>query len=435
MEPSMNQSVIIHTTLRTKLLLITGGLFLAIIFAEVGLRTAYYFSSHIRVILTQETQENSKTQPQNDAYEGKGEYRGKYEQFALVRFSSFLGYSSFENHQGNGYVSNNYGFRYKENFPPKKPKEEVRIFVTGGSAAWGVGSPQEYLYTTRIEKKLQEYYPNLRIRVISAGVGGYFSTHERILILNKISEFEPDVVVMFSGWNDTYAGYDGFQVLDDKWDFLKAGPVLAKYNPRYSINKKAKKRIMFPKYYKDYIFKTHFLLDRYFYGRKSLDKVKKSIERTQIEPQIVIKDLIKNILVVYDLSKRQDFMLIFYLQPTIDNTKKSLSPFENSILDYHEKRYVGFHSYNSLVYDLYRKELPKVADKEGFLFVDGDDAISHESKTVFDDNVHFGDRGNRLISEHMTSILHERIVEIQSQRTAEQGFAPHRFSAPLQSRR
>ena len=431
----MNQSVIIHTTLRTKLLLITGGLFLAIIFAEVGLRTAYYFSSHIRVILTQETQENSKTQPQNDAYEGKGEYRGKYEQFALVRFSSFLGYSSFENHQGNGYVSNNYGFRYKENFPPKKPKEEVRIFVTGGSAAWGVGSPQEYLYTTRIEKKLQEYYPNLRIRVISAGVGGYFSTHERILILNKISEFEPDVVVMFSGWNDTYAGYDGFQVLDDKWDFLKAGPVLAKYNPRYSINKKAKKRIMFPKYYKDYIFKTHFLLDRYFYGRKSLDKVKKSIERTQIEPQIVIKDLIKNILVVYDLSKRQDFMLIFYLQPTIDNTKKSLSPFENSILDYHEKRYVGFHSYNSLVYDLYRKELPKVADKEGFLFVDGDDAISHESKTVFDDNVHFGDRGNRLISEHMTSILHERIVEIQSQRTAEQGFAPLRFSAPLQSRR
>jgi lysophospholipase L1-like esterase len=413
MEPSVNRSVIIHTKWRTKLLLITGGLFLAIIFAEVGLRTAYYFSSHMRVILTQE---NSKTRPQNDAYEGKGEYRGKYAQFALVRFNSFLGYSSLENHQGNGYVSNNYGFRYKENFPPKKPKEEVRIFVTGGSTAWGVGSPQEDLYTTRIEKKLQEYYPNLRIRVIDAGVGGYLSTHERILILNKISEFEPDVVVMFSGWNDAYAGYDGFQVLDDKWDFLNAGPVLAKYHPRYSINKKAKKGIMPPRHYKDYIFKTHFLLDRYFYGTQSLEKVKKSIERTQIEPHIVIKNLIKNILVVYDLSKRQNFTLLFYLQPALDDTKKSLSPFENSMLDDSNKRFVGFHRYYSRIYDLYRKELPKVADKEGFLFVDGDGAISDESKTVFDDNVHFGDRGNRLISEHMTSILHERIVEIQNQR-------------------
>jgi lysophospholipase L1-like esterase len=427
----MNQSVIIHTKLRTKLLLIVGGLLFAIIFAEVGLRTAYYFSSHIRVILTQE---DSKTLPRNDAYEGKGEYPGKYE-LAPVRFNSFLGYSSLENHQGNGYVTNNYGFRYKENFPPKKPKEEVRIFVTGGSVAWGVGSPQEYLYTTRIEKKLQEYYPNLRIRVINAGVGGYFSIHERILILNKISEFEPDVVVMFSGWNDIYAGYDGFQVLDDKWDFLNAGPVLAKYNPRYSINKKTKKRIKPPKHYKDYIFKTHFLLDRYFYSRKSLDKVKNSIEKTRTEPQIVIKNLIKNILVVHDLSKRQDFILLFYLQPALDNTKKSLSPYENSILDYHEKRHVGFHSYYSLLYDLYRKELLKVADKEGFLFVDGDDAISHEPKTVFDDNAHFGDRGNRLISEHMTSILYERIAEIQSRRIAVQGFAPHRFSALLQSRR
>lgn len=434
MEPSVNQSVTAHTKLRTKVLLITGGLFLAVILAEVGLRAAYYFSSHVRVILTQE---DSKTRPQNDAYESKGEFQGKYE-LAPVRFNSFLGYSSLENHQGNSYVSNNYGFRYKENFPPKKLKEEVRIFVTGGSAAWGVGSPQEYLYTTRIEKKLQEYYPNLRVRVINAGVGGYFSTHERILILNKISEFEPDVVVMFSGWNDAYAGYDGFQVLDDKWDFLSAGPVLAKYNRAYSIDnkaKKAKKRKMFPRPYKDYIFKTHFLVDRYFYSRKSLDEIKKSIEKTQIEPQIVIKNLIKNILVIHDLSKRQDFMLLFYLQPTLDNTKKNLSPYENYMLDYTNKRFVGFHNYYSLIYDLYRKELPKVADKEGFLFVDGDDAISHESKTVFDDNVHFGDRGNRLISEHMTSILRERMAEIKRQRTSEQGFTPHRFSPPLQSRR
>jgi lysophospholipase L1-like esterase len=430
----VNQSVTAQTKLRTKLLLIAGGLCFAIIFAEVGLRAAYYFSSHVRVILTQE---DSKTRPPNDAYEGKGEYQGKYE-LALVRFNSFLGYSSLENHQGNGYVTNNYGFRYKENFPTKKPKEEVRIFVTGGSAAWGVGSPQEYLYTTRIEKKLQEYYPNLRIRVINAGVGGYLSTHERVLILNKISEFEPDIVIMFSGWNDVYAGYDGFQVLDDKWDFLNAGPVLAKYNPRYSIDnkaKKAKKRIILPRDYKNYIFKTHFLLDRYLYGSKSSDEVKKIIEKAQIEPQIVIKNLIKNILVVYDLAKRQDFMLMFYLQPTLDSTKKSLSTYENSMLDYSNKRFVGFHSYYSLIYDLYRKELPKVAEKEGFIFVDGDDAISHELKTVFDDNVHFGDRGNRLISEHMTSILRERIAEIQRQRTAEQGVAPLRFSAPLQSRR
>ena len=82
--------------------------------------------------------------------------------------------------------------------------------------------------------------------------------------------------------------------------------------------------------------------------------------------------------------------------------------------------YVGFAAYNYKVYQMYRKLLPVDALNNGYIFVNGDDAIKFEEKTAFDDEVHFDDRGNRLLAEHMFKILNPLIDEMAAKRKTAQ---------------
>ncbi len=391
------------------LVLVLGGILFALILGELSTKAVFYAIHHFRGVTDiQKSQDMARREP----YEEEGEYLGKYDDWPVMRYSGFLSYSPLENNKGFGYVTNEYGFRYNGDFPAKKPKEEIRIFVTGGSTAWGAGASQQSFYAPVLEKILQKKFPDFRIRVISAGAMAYLSTHERILILNKISELEPDIVIMFSGWNDTYAGYRGIRVLDDHWDYFDLAPILVKYNSHFSksVKKEGMETLDMPDF-RNYTFKIHYLIDRNIYNLKK-GRIERGIKAYRINDYNVTGDLIKNIKIINDLAKRQGFVLVFYLQPTLHNTHKTLTQLEKRLLKEHQAMYLGFSEFNARVYDLYKKKIAPLAEDENFLFVDGDNAISKEPKTVFCDHVHFGDRGNRLIAMHMSDFLTDQIKKI-----------------------
>jgi len=386
--------------------LVIISIFVAILLTEIGLRSLKWQQNNSYKILPDS---DVKDFPKNDAYINESSYVEKTYHFALMRFSSFLGYYPIKNHTAKGYVTNNHGFRYQESFQAKKPASEIRIFFTGGSTAWGSGVSQEYLYTTLIESELQKYL-KMKVRVISAGVGAYLSTHERILILNKIRDFNPDIVVMFSGWNDSYAGYRGKRVSDDTWDYLRAAPILAKYCNKFALDEHNNNPID-PPQYDDFAFKSYYIINRFIYKLKSINEIEKSLSKNQIKPKIVLNDLEDNIKSVFDFSKRYNFSFIFYLQPSLYNTQKKLSEFESYLFDKGKKKYVGFPEYNKKIYDLFRNRLPFLAKQEKFIFLDADKAISREKKTVFIDHVHFGDRGNQLFAKELVDIFFKMLIE------------------------
>jgi lysophospholipase L1-like esterase len=388
-----------NTLVIEKLILVLFGIVIAVLISELGLRVIKYL--HVAIL----TADQKTLHEIDDAYEKKDGYQDKINRFPLMRFSCFLGYYPLESHRGKGYVSNKYGFRYSDDFPVRKPDGEIRIFITGGSVAWGWGVNQEDLYTTLAEKALQDSFPDKKIRVVSTGVVSYLSTHEKTLVLNKLKDFEPDIVVMFSGYNDIYAGYSGRRVVDDTWDYFDAAPILAKHNRCYALEDLNVKKGIYPPRYDDYIFKTHYIIDHFLYGLQSRKNLEASITKIQTDPNIILEDLEENIKTVFDASKRNKFNFVFYLQPSMFHTKKKLSPSEDSFKDSSQTWDVGFPEYSSSLFDLYRKQLPLFAQKEGIVFVDGDKAISHETKTVFLDQFHLGDRGNRLIAKHMVEIL------------------------------
>ncbi len=102
---------------------------------------------------------------------------------------------------GPSYHANEYGFRAGP-ISKEKPKNTYRIFLLGGSTVLNVSTPFEQNTSELLRKLLQKKYPQKNIEVINAGNEGYTSEHSIIDYMFNISDFQPDLVIMWHGIND-----------------------------------------------------------------------------------------------------------------------------------------------------------------------------------------------------------------------------------------
>ena len=109
-------------------------------------------------------------------------------------------------------------------YEKKKPKGVARIICCGGSSTWGW--PLEdtaKIYPAQLEKLLQGYYPDKKIEVINAGVGGYSSFQIVQYLKNTLLDYEPDIITFCTGANDNNFNSDIHITLSDKeyWNYLQ----------------------------------------------------------------------------------------------------------------------------------------------------------------------------------------------------------------------
>ena len=103
------------------------------------------------------------------------------------------------------YVTNEQGFmstgKNEFYYPREKEKNALRIIVIGGSTVMGQGAftPEENL-PAQIEKYCKKIQPSTE--VINAGVGGYSSSQELLYLMSELVYYEPDIVIVYDGWND-----------------------------------------------------------------------------------------------------------------------------------------------------------------------------------------------------------------------------------------
>lgn len=90
-----------------------------------------------------------------------------------------------------------------------KPKGLFRIIFLGGSTVEGDGSesPDKSLpamFRQNLLDLLKEsgYLEKPSLEVVNAGVGRYASTHELIQFITRIVDYEPDLVIVYNGWNE-----------------------------------------------------------------------------------------------------------------------------------------------------------------------------------------------------------------------------------------
>ena len=95
---------------------------------------------------------------------------------------------------------NSFGFRGNEIEVEKEPGV-YRIFMLGGSTMFGYGSSSD-------QTTIPSYFLNqsvedgLNVEVINAGVIGGYSFSETELIKKSIINLEPDMIIVYDGWND-----------------------------------------------------------------------------------------------------------------------------------------------------------------------------------------------------------------------------------------
>jgi hypothetical protein len=102
------------------------------------------------------------------------------------------------------------GFRKGRTDAPWPPlRDELVVFVFGGSTTLGFGLPDAQTVVSALEKDLGRKFPSRNVRCYNFGRGYYFSAQERLLFESLLSSgYIPNVAVFIDGLND-FIYYDG----------------------------------------------------------------------------------------------------------------------------------------------------------------------------------------------------------------------------------
>ncbi|MCB0353166.1 MAG: hypothetical protein KDD64_06555, partial [Bdellovibrionales bacterium] len=193
-------------------------------------------------------------------------------------------------------------FRYPEDLEKTKPANEFRIFLTGGSTAYGAGaSSMEKTIAGFLEQLFLEWKTEKRVRVITAANTGWSSTHERNWIINHIMRFQPDVVLSLTGFNDVHYGAIGLE------------PVLVT-SPHENYFRNIALLVQ----------KTIFFSDL---PRTNVP------ENTPISCDTVISQFIQNLRVAGFALQQQKIPYFVFLQPSLFTSSKALSHRETNVRD------------------------------------------------------------------------------------------------------
>ena len=276
---------------------------------------------------------------------------------------------------------NSHGFRGPD-ISKEKPDDTYRIFTIGGSTMYGYGSTSD---KTTIAGYLEQEFENMNlgmnVEVINAGIPAADSYSESIYIKNRLIEFEPDLFIVYDGWND----------LDH--DIMEISESTLEISDEENSELKFKN---FPFY------RTPFVIWKILYSSSShwdnyiIDESKTD---KKIDLWIERWDNICN------LGKIKNFDTIVTIQPMLGTGNKILSPDETSLAPYMNEHFSiirGLEKMESQVNELDKNCIKTASLKNIF---DGMD------EPVFYDIGHTNDFGNKIIAKKLFEISLPIIIE------------------------
>jgi len=103
---------------------------------------------------------------------------------------------------------NSHNIRAHE-FTEQKPENTIRIFIIGGSTTYGSGVLDDETFPHYLQTMFDNSELNFDVEVINSGIMGLISRGESGLIKDKWINYEPDIFIVFDGWNDMRAQLQG----------------------------------------------------------------------------------------------------------------------------------------------------------------------------------------------------------------------------------
>jgi hypothetical protein len=155
-----------------------------------------------------------------EGYDGKHLMNYEFDDYKNIRLTPYYQNTKGVYHNGQG---------FRRNQETSKAKEEgvFRVFIMGGSTAYGLGSLAKYgqvKYSVirndeTIDHYLEQYLEGKtaykRVEVINAAITSQMSHHHLIYLNQTILKYHPDMVIFIDGFNDYYPEKKGFDQFRD----------------------------------------------------------------------------------------------------------------------------------------------------------------------------------------------------------------------------
>jgi lysophospholipase L1-like esterase len=269
-------------------------------------------------------------------------------------------------------------FRYDREIGVPKPPDLVRVFLIGGSTAFGSGaSGNGTTVGGYLERHLNDALApdGRRCEVVTAANCAWSSTHERIVVENRLVELEPDLVIALSGHNDAFWASRGRNVLRTR--IFQDDYFFALVNAALASN-----------------------------GGEPFPTADPGAEET-VDPALAGARLARNAGLAHHALASVGAQYLFALQPVLKLTRKALTPREGAIaaLEGAHQWYARMPGY----YDEFRRVLSTL-ERPGLHVADATGAFDEAGADVdlFVDSCHFGDRGYDALARWLL----ERVVPI-----------------------
>ena len=291
------------------------------------------------------------------------------------------------NLRGRFFRTNSLGLR-GEKTTIEKPAGRFRIAVLGGSAAWGLGATSdENTFCGQLQACLRQQHPKRDIEVLNAAQIGYVSAQELIYFQRVIWRMQPDVVLLFDGYNDINAD---FMNPESGW-------------PQHAAVLKARYEASWKPLPASYDLAALLRRSRLLAGMADLWRDKHPAPRSAeiIRPETTARTYVRNIIALARIAAPAPVWVA--LQPSVATTAKPLTSEEQQIVQVKETHVSG---YRQRVRKTYRAMADAIGDAD-FPLIPLQDALGTEPKLLFADECHFGDEAAKRIAKRIAAGLSE----------------------------
>jgi lysophospholipase L1-like esterase len=295
----------------------------------------------------------------------------------LLEWTPYEHFVMKANLQGRFFRTNSLGLRGPET-TLEKPAGRYRIAVLGGSSAWGYGcSSDQTTVPGVLETLLREVRPGQDIEVLNAGQAGYVSGQELTYFHRLISRFEPDLVILFDGYNDVFSGFTNAAA---GW-------------PQNTLRLRSRYEARWPA--------------RLWSELQEVSALARMLSRMfPADPpgkrpaaQDIAEAYVHNAKAIARLAAPARVLVA--LQPNIATISKPLAAEEAEMLRLRSEVFGDYQSYVTQAYE----QMASLARDAGLEYVDLQGSLGAEPELLFADECHFGDKAARRIATAIEEYL------------------------------
>jgi hypothetical protein len=336
--------------------------------------------------------------------------------------------------KGNRYeYANNAGFREPRDISLEKPQDEFRIFLTGGSTAFGLGATGATAqavgyYSVEYRETISHVMemilnatapiPGKRIRIYNTGVWGHAYQHNLIRYITKLRLYQPDLVISLDGANEIPL----ISKLSEDWNYFHEAQYSAFLRQIFSYG-----GFGLASYLTLWLKNNTYLMTRLWVGRDTMqdlsgafrhhtghgqdreqasDAPEASVEARSRLADRNVSTVVRVVEDYHSALQNDGVPHIFALQPWFYLSKKPLDEKEKIVTQIGEKRHY-YEIPSDEMYKLLIDSITSSATRKGFILVDFSDYFDDVSEWVFTDWCHLTAGANYLIAKELANVVKE----------------------------